>query len=80
MGLSFRGLTHDGNSLVRINGVKFCRKKALTETQVQELIQKYTKALLIKDLMKLYKFLKHPSIVRWMTMLKLNKHFRYIET
>ena len=44
----------DGISLTRKNGVKFGRKKALTETQVQELRQKRTEGLLIKDLMEHY--------------------------
>ncbi len=44
----------DGISLAKRNGVKFGRKKALTETQVQELRQKRTDGLLIKDLMEHY--------------------------
>ena len=48
----------DGISLARRNGVKFGRKKALTETQVQELRQKRTEGLLIKDLMEHYKLSK----------------------
>ena len=48
----------DGISLARRNGVKFGRKKALTETQVQELRQKRTDGLLIKDLMEQYKLSK----------------------
>ena len=44
----------DGISLAKRNGVKFGRKKALTETQVQELRQKRTEGLLIKDLMEHY--------------------------
>ena len=48
----------DGISLARKNGVKFGRKKALTETQVQELRQKRTDGLLIKDLMEHYKLSK----------------------
>ena len=44
----------DGISLARRNGVKFGRKKALTENQVQELRQKRTEGLLIKDLMEHY--------------------------
>ena len=48
----------DGISLARKNGVKFGRKKALTETQVQELRQKRTDGLLIKDLMEQYKLSK----------------------
>jgi DNA invertase Pin-like site-specific DNA recombinase len=48
----------DGISLARRNGVKFGRKKALTETQVQELRQKRTEGLLIKDLMEHYSLSK----------------------
>ncbi len=48
----------DGISLARKKGVKFGRKKALTETQVQELRQKRTDGLLIKDLMEQYKLSK----------------------
>ena len=48
----------DGISLARKNGVKFGRKKALTETQVQELRQKRTDGLLIKDLMEHYSLSK----------------------
>ena len=48
----------DGISLARRNGVKFGRKKALTETQVQELRQKRTDGLLIKDLMEQYNLSK----------------------
>ena len=48
----------DGISLARRNGVKFGRKKALTETQVQELRQKRIDGLLIKDLMKYYSLSK----------------------
>ena len=48
----------DGISLARRNGVKFGRKKALTETQVQELRQKRTDGFLIKDLMGHYKLSK----------------------
>jgi hypothetical protein len=48
----------DGISLARKNGVKFGRKKALTETQVQELRQKRTEGLLIKDLMEHYSLSK----------------------
>ena len=48
----------DGISLVRKNGVKFGRKKALTETQVQELRQKRTDGFLIKDLMEHYSLSK----------------------
>jgi DNA invertase Pin-like site-specific DNA recombinase len=44
----------DGISLAKRNGVKFGRKKALTENQVQELRQKRTEGLLIKDLMEHY--------------------------
>jgi len=44
----------DGISLARRNGVRFGRKKALTETQVQELRQKRREGLLIKDLMEHY--------------------------
>ena len=44
----------DGISLAKRNGVKFGRKKALTENQVQELRQKRTDGLLIKDLMEHY--------------------------
>ena len=44
----------DGILLAKRNGVKFGRKKALTETQVQELRQKRTEGLLIKDLMEHY--------------------------
>jgi DNA invertase Pin-like site-specific DNA recombinase len=48
----------DGISLARKNGVQFGRKKALTETQVQELRQKRLEGLLIKDLMKHYSLSK----------------------
>jgi len=48
----------DGISLAKRNGVKFGRKKALTETQVQELRQKRTEGLLIKDLMEHYSLSK----------------------
>ena len=48
----------DGISLARKNGVKFGRKKALTETQVQELRQKRIEGLLIKDLMEHYSLSK----------------------
>ena len=48
----------DGISLARKNGVKFGRKKALTETQVQELRQKRTDGFLIKDLMEQYSLSK----------------------
>lgn len=48
----------DGISLARKKGVKFGRKKALTETQVQELRQKRTEGLLIKDLMEHYSLSK----------------------
>jgi len=44
----------DGISLARKNGVKFGRKKSLTEVQVQELRQKRSEGLLIKDLMTEY--------------------------
>ena len=44
----------DGISLAKRNGVKFGRKKALTASQVQELRQKRTDGLLIKDLMEHY--------------------------
>jgi DNA invertase Pin-like site-specific DNA recombinase len=44
----------DGISLARRNGVKFGRNNALTETQVQELRQKRTTGLPIKDLMDHY--------------------------
>ena len=48
----------DGISLARKIGVKFGRKKALSETQVQELRQKRTEGLLIKDLMEHYSLSK----------------------
>ena len=48
----------DGISLARRNGVKFGRKKALNETQVQELRQKRLEGILIKDLMENYSLSK----------------------
>jgi DNA invertase Pin-like site-specific DNA recombinase len=48
----------DGISLARRNGVKFGRKKALNETQVQELRQKRLEGILIKDLMTHYSLSK----------------------
>lgn len=48
----------DGISLARRNGVKFGRKKALNETQVQELRQKRHEGILIKDLMTHYSLSK----------------------
>jgi len=48
----------DGISLAQKNGVKFGRKKVLTETQVQELRQKRTDGFLIKDLMEQYSLSK----------------------
>ena len=44
----------DGILLAKRNGVKFGRKKAFTETQVQELRQKRREGHLIKDLMNQY--------------------------
>lgn len=48
----------DGISLARRNGVKFGRKKALNENQVQELRQKRLEGILIKDLMTHYSLSK----------------------
>ena len=55
----------DGILLAKRNGVKFGRKKAFTETQVQELRQKRREGLLIKDLMEHY-CLSRATICRYL--------------